>query len=443
VVEAYDDSNAESDMNFYRNQYGLPSCSSSGGCFEKLNQNGTTAPLAPGIPPKSGWAEETSLDLDMISSACPLCSIVLVEANSSSNQDMYAAEAAAASLNPIVVSNSWESSEYFGEAANDGLFSNPNTTFVFSSGDYKYANGAQYPASSPDVISVGGTILQTAPGTARGWSESVWPHTSSGCSKYEPRPTWQASSLAPTCPNSRVDNDVSAVAQGVAVYDTARSAVQKILHHGGWEELAGTSVAAPFVAGLIGLAGSVVHPQDLYSKSTSDFNDVTSGSNGGCGKSSKPTYVLCNAEPGWDGPTGVGTPAGIAPFQSVSACSDPAPNSGTLTSVPITLGDNPTLTFSTLWQIEGVNPNGFDLMDVNVIPVGGSVTTAWQLNPAFTGGSCQDSYSSGTGFDGTPSVSNESVSLGEFQRSSQRTGHDDRATPSDEPLEAPAWQVQY
>ena len=310
LVEAYDDANAQSDMNVYRSEYGLPSCTSSSGCFEKLNESGQSSPLAPKEPANSGWAEETSLDLDMIATACPLCNIVLVEGNSPSTQDLYTAEGAAASLNPIVVSNSWEVSENSKEAANDHLFSSPNTTFVFSSGDYKYAKGAQYPASSPNVVSVGGTILQTASGTARGWSESVWPGTSSGCSKYESRPAWQSSSLAPSCPNARVDTDISAVAQGVAVYDTARSAVQKVLHPGGWEELAGTSVAAPLVAGLIALSGSVIHPQDLYSKSASDFNDVTSGHNGSCGKSSKSTYVLCNAGPGWDGPTGLGTPAG-------------------------------------------------------------------------------------------------------------------------------------
>jgi hypothetical protein len=396
LVEAYDDANAESDMNFYRSEYGLPSCTSSSGCFEKLNESGQTSPLAPSEPANSGWAEETSLDLDMIATACPYCNIDLVEGNSPGTQDLYAAEGVAASLHPIVVSNSWEGSEYSGEATNDQLFSSTSTTFVFSSGDYKYAKGAQYPGSSPNVVSVGGTILQTAPGTARGWSESAWPGTSSGCSKYESRPTWQPSSLAPSCPNARVDADISAVAQGVAVYDTARSTVQKVLHSGGWEELAGTSVAAPLVAGLIALNGSAIHPQDLYSQSPSDFNDVTTGHNGSCGKSSKSTYVLCNAGPGWDGPTGLGTPVGTAPFQtSESACSDPGPNSGTLTSNPISLGDNPTLTFDTLWQIEGVDPSSYDLMDVNIIPVGGSSTTVWQLNPSFDGGSCQDSYDSG------------------------------------------------
>ena len=78
------------------------------------------------------------------------------------------------------------------------------------------------------------------------------------------------------------------------------------------------------------------------------------------------------------------------------------------------LQDNPTLTFDTLWQIEGVDPSYFDLMDVNVIPVGGSSTTVWQLNPSYDGGTCKDSYASVTGFDGTPEVTNPSVDLSQF-----------------------------
>ena len=33
--------------------------------------------------------------------------------------------------------------------------------------------------------------------------------------------------------------------------------------------------------------------------------------------------------------------------------------------------------------------------------------------------------------------------VGEFHRTSQRTGRDGRANPNDEAVEAPAWQVQY
>src|SRR5262249_26947264 len=43
---------------------------------------------------------------------------------------------------------------------------------------------------------------------------------------------------------------------------------------------------------------------------SSHIFDVTQGSNGGCGT------VLCNAGPGWDGPTGLGTPDRVAALAS-------------------------------------------------------------------------------------------------------------------------------
>jgi hypothetical protein len=313
-------------MNAYRNMYGLPSCTSTAGCFLKLNQFGSASPVATPEPSHHGWAEETSLDLDMVSASCPLCNIMLIEANSPQNADLYQAEQTAASFSPAAVSNSWGSSEYSSETESDSMFASGNTAFVFSAGDGGYSAGPQYPATSPYVISVGGTILQSAPNTTRGWTETVWKDspgrhgTGSGCSAVEPRPSWQ-STLAPSCPNARVDNDVSAVSQGVATYDSARSAFQKLLHPGNWEELAGTSVSAPLVAGLIGLSGALVtNAGTLYSAPSTSYFDVTSGANGRCGKSTTATYILCHAAAGWDGPTGLGTPVGTAPFQPQGDC---------------------------------------------------------------------------------------------------------------------------
>ena len=77
IVDAYDDPNAEADLGVYRSQFGLPACTTANGCFKKVNQTGSTTPL-----PRTdgGWAQEISLDLDMVSAACPSCHILLVEA---------------------------------------------------------------------------------------------------------------------------------------------------------------------------------------------------------------------------------------------------------------------------------------------------------------------------------------------------------------------------
>jgi subtilase family serine protease len=103
----------------------------------------------------------------------------------------------------------------------------------------------------------------------------------------------------------RMEADVSAVADpstGVAVYGPA---------HGSsfWLVFGGTSVAAPLVGGVYGVNGGAVnYGSDPYSHTPSLF-DVTSGSNGSCTVS-----YFCNAGPGYDGPTGLGTPDGTKAF---------------------------------------------------------------------------------------------------------------------------------
>jgi hypothetical protein len=104
-----------------------------------------------------------------------------------------------------------------------------------------------------------------------------------------------------------MEADVSAVADpstGVSVYGPTHGPQR------GWLVFGGTSVAAPLVAGLYGVNGATQpdYGSWLYSQTASLF-DVTSGSNGSCG-----SLYLCSAGPGYDGPTGLGTPNGVAPF---------------------------------------------------------------------------------------------------------------------------------
>src|SRR5438270_3686091 len=239
IVDAYDDPTAEADLGVYRSQFSLPACSSSTGCFRKVDQNGGA--LFPA--PDAGWATEVSLDLDMVSATCPLCSIVLVEASSDSMNDIYRAVDEAVALGAREVSLSLGSGEYPTEVQDDAVFNHPGVAIVASSGDDGY--GVQYPAASPYVVAVGGTSLVRS-GGARGWSETAWTGAGSGCSAYEGKPFWQTDSGC----SRRTVADVSAVSDpntGVAVYDSYAES--------GWLPLGGTSVAAPVVAGSYALGG--------------------------------------------------------------------------------------------------------------------------------------------------------------------------------------------
>ncbi len=291
-----DDPNAEADLNVYRKQFGLPPCTTANGCFKKVNQAGKPGPLP---PPNSGVAVEWALDVDMFSAICPNCHILLVEGTAASFRDVAIAENTAARLGATVISNSYGGGEFSGQLKNDHAYNHPGVMITASSGDSGY--GPQYPAASQYVTAVGGTTLVKG-GGSRGWTETVWSGAGSGCSAYDPKPSWQHD---PLC-TKRTIADVAAVADpntGVAVYDSYGQS--------GWIVVGGTSVAAPIIAGTYALAGngsSLTYGSYSYSH-TSSLYDITQGSNGSCGG----TY-LCTGKKGYDGPTGNGTPNGTGAF---------------------------------------------------------------------------------------------------------------------------------
>jgi hypothetical protein len=302
IVDAFDDPAAESDLQVYRSRFSLPVCTSANGCFRKVAQDGST-----NFPRANGaWAQEISLDLDMVSAVCPNCHILLVEANTALLTDLLAAVDEAASLGATAISNSYGAAEFSGETSFDTHFNRPGIAITASSGDAGF--GVQYPAASQYVTAVGGTSLTRSTGNVRGWSEAAWSGAGSGCSVLEPSPSWQASNpnVAGVC-GRRATADVSAVADpstGVSVYDSFNFHGSK-----GWLVFGGTSVSSPIIASVFALAGGVITYSASYPYAhTSSLFDVTSGGNGTCGG------ILCNAAPGWDGPTGLGTPNGIGGF---------------------------------------------------------------------------------------------------------------------------------
>jgi len=298
-----DDPTAEVDLHTYRQQFGIADCTTANGCFRKVNQTGGST------PPKvdGGWAQEISLDLDMVSAICPNCHILLVEASSSSMTDLGKAVNEAAALGATEISNSYGGGESSSDASFDATyFNHPGIAITVSSGDSGY--GVEYPAASKYVTAVGGTKLQRST-NARGWTESVWSTSrregaGSGCSRYDAKQSWQHDT---GCKNRTVA-DVSAVADpatGVSVYDSTSYG-----GYVGWMVFGGTSVASPLIASVYALAGNAAglnYGSNPYAHTTS-LNDVTTGQTSTCG-----TY-LCKAVAGYDGPTGLGTPNGVGAF---------------------------------------------------------------------------------------------------------------------------------
>ena len=401
IVDAQDDPNAESDLAAYRSNYGLPACTTANGCFKKVDENGgRNYPT-----PDTGWAGEISLDLDMVSAVCPACHIVLVEAASANMSDLGAGVNQAVAQGAKFVSNSYGGSEDSSDTSSDSAyFNHPGVAITASTGDSAY--GAEYPATSQYVTAVGGTSLNRGGGT-RGWSESVWftnstEGTGSGCSSYDPKPSWQHD----TGCSRRMEADVSAVADpatGVAVYQTYGG--------NGWSVYGGTSAASPIIASTWALAGAPNpgdHAAQYPYSHTGSFNDVTSGRNGSC----SPAY-FCTAGAGYDGPTGWGTPNGTSGFsagtaaETVSVTNPGNQSSAVGSKASLQISGSDSAGKSLTYSATGL-PSGLSISSAGLIT--GSPTTAGTSSVTVTASS--GSATGSTGFSWTVSpAGSETVSV--------------------------------
>ena len=371
IVDAYDNPNAESDLAAYRTEFGLGACHA--GCFTKVNQTGGSTPPTP----NADWGAEIDLDIEMVAAACPNCKILLVEANSNSFGDLMTAVSYAAG-HAQFISNSYGAPEFSSETAFDGYFNHPGVGITVSSGDNGY--GVEYPAASQYVTAVGGTSLTQDSSTSRGWTETAWSGAGSGCSAVEPKPSWQKDSCA-----RRTVADVSAVANpstGVAVYDSYGSTA------GNWYVYGGTSVAAPLVAGIWalgpGVASTALGAAIPYAN-TSGFNDVVGGTNTGHCRSG----YLCTAVAGYDGPTGWGTPNGVAGFNSTSGGSSGGGGGTTATKVHVDSISYTKSKNAMLIPVHVVNSSGASVPNATVSislsgPASGTASAATGSNGTVT-----------------------------------------------------------
>lgn len=289
IVDAYGYPNLASDLAKFRSKYNLPRCTKASGCLKVLDEyGGTNYPRY-----DSGWALEQALDVDAVSATCPDCKILVVQGRQPSFADLERAENTAAKQRGVVaISNSYSG----GNQGNQPAYDHPGIAITAATGDSGYAPGA-YPASDTHVIAVGGTSV-FRDSSNRGYHETVWSGAGSGCGG-NPKPRWQRGAHT-TC-STKGSADVSAAADpsygGLSIY------------FGGFQQVGGTSESSPIIAAVYALSGRTSkHPARFPYNDTNKLYDITSGSNGGCG------VPVCTARRGWDGPTGVGTPNGVAGF---------------------------------------------------------------------------------------------------------------------------------
>ncbi|WP_166659124.1 putative Ig domain-containing protein [Labedaea rhizosphaerae] len=296
VVDAFHDPNIERDLGDYRSHWGLPPCTKANGCLKVVGQDGSS-----NLPTQtdSGWATEMTIDVDAVSAVCPDCHILLVEGNTNDDTDLGEAVDSAVRLGAKFVSNSYADHESSIPSDSETHYNHPGVMIAAATGDNGTESGSstEYPASSPEVVAVGGTTL-TPSSNSRGFTETAWNKGGSGCSSKFGKPSYQ--NVTTSC-SKRATSDISAEGDpntGIVIYQ-----------NGATSQWGGTSLATPIVAGIWALAGAPNSGDNAASypyAHPGNFNDITSGSNGGCGT------VVCNAGTGWDGPTGLGTPNGTA-----------------------------------------------------------------------------------------------------------------------------------
>jgi subtilase family serine protease len=337
LIDAGGDPTLEEDLEIYSRGFGLPACTEANGCLRVVNAEGNPAPL-PEHHPRAG---ETELDVEMVHATCPTCRILVVEGvddgrlMTTTGEEVETAArlgATSASISIELYSADTEGEEEeFLEELEEEFFTQPGMVITAAAGDCGYDDGAAtdglpneigckatpslypaYPAKLGNVISVGGTNLTETGGV---WKSTAWVDGGSGCAEAIATPAWQAGlpNWAETGCGGRAVADVSADAScqtGIETYDPWELPVDEA-----WSASCGTSAASPIVAAEFALAGGArgvdLPARTLYEHAgeSDSFYDVTEGTNGSC-----PRPIECNAGPGYDEPTGLGSPIGLHAF---------------------------------------------------------------------------------------------------------------------------------
>jgi len=307
IVDAYDYASVESDLGVFTSQFGLPACTKANGCLTVVYATGAKPPA------NAGWSGETSLDVQWAHAIAPQAKILLVEAPNGSVKALLEAVLVAVQNGATVVNMSWgTNNEPSGEQSLDPLyFNNASVTYINASGD-SGINLFGYPGASPLVVGAGGTTLKLD-SNGNILSEIGWSGSGGGESKYFPEPSYQ---IGAQSSGKRGVPDVAynaSPATGVPVYDSEA---------GNWGQVGGTSASSPQWCAIVAIANSIRAGMGkgtigtnflnvIYANPTA-LHDITKGSNGRCG-------AECQAGPGYDFVTGLGSPIALQVVDALAA----------------------------------------------------------------------------------------------------------------------------
>jgi subtilase family serine protease len=291
---------------------------------------------------RTGWASETTLDVEWAHAMAPAASIVLVETPTAENEGRTG-------FPQIVTAEKYALRHHLGQVisqsfgATEETFSSPaqlkalrgayqladrdRVTVLAASGD----NGAsgetydmkslydrrvvEWPASDPLVTAVGGTQLHLSRAGQRLRPDAAWSDGGGGRSAVFARPAYQ-DGVRGLAGGARAIPDISmdaSCSSSVAIYASYPGAGSS---H--WQTICGTSLATPLFAGVVAMADQVaghalglINPAIYQMVAARDpgLVDVTSGTNTVSGSHDGQPVTIQGfpARPGYDLVTGAGT----------------------------------------------------------------------------------------------------------------------------------------
>lgn len=325
----------QQDVDVFDRQFHLPPIT-----IQILAPIGTTA-FDPANNDMSGWAEETTLDVEIIHAMAPQAQIVVLTSPVDETEgtiglpqflqlEQYAVDRHLGQIfSQSYVASEATLADQAGRrlvATYSDFYKQATTqqgwTILNGSGDHgatDYNNLAattfspvpivNFPADDPWVTAVGGTTLLTSPA---GVHETAWSGSGGGFSRFFGEPDYQ----------QELPQDTQSRLQGQrGLPDVAANAdpasAMAIYFSGQWVQIGGTSAATPTWAAIVAVANQMAgHPLGflnpaLYKLAASeraaeDFRDITSGNN--AFHQDNVNVQGYTAEPGWDAVTGYGAP---------------------------------------------------------------------------------------------------------------------------------------
>lgn len=334
-IVSYGSPMLQRDINVFDQQYGLPPIT-----LQVVSPLGTV-PFNPRTPDMLGWAEETTLDVEIIHAMAPEAGIVVMTSPVDETEgtvgmpeflelEQYAVQH---KLGQIFSQSYVASETTLADGPGQQLVDNyasfyqqittqQGWTVLSGSGDHGATDFSDiastqlsptpivnFPADVPWVTAVGGTTLSQS---ANSYAETAWDKSGGGLSKFFSEPDFQKSMPAAAQAQLQGQRGLPDVAANA---DPATS--MAIYFNGRWQQVGGTSASTPLWAAIIAVADQMagrplgfinagLYKVAMSAKGQQDFRDITSGNNSyGIGSMQVTGYP---ATQGWDPVTGWGSP---------------------------------------------------------------------------------------------------------------------------------------